>query len=343
MCFLGKEDVYMSQLVDRFNRKHDYLRISVTDRCNLRCVYCMPPEGIQFLKHSDLLSYEEIEKVVKVGASLGIRKLRLTGGEPLVRKDLEVLVKKLSQIEGIEDIALTTNGIFLAKKAKLLKEAGVTRVNISLDSLRPDRYKEITRGGDLQRVLDGIAASFEVGFQPLKINTVLMKGFNDDEIGDFLHMTIDQPINLRFIEYMPIGHADEAWKTGYLSLLFVKEKAKQLGFELEKSEDVYGNGPSDNFRIRGAKGSIGFINPVSDHFCSSCNRLRLTSDGYLKACLYWDEELNVKNYLDDDEKLKQLYFKSLINKPENHEMAKVMNDETQSHQPTVRRMSQIGG
>lgn len=333
----------MSLLVDRFNRPHDYLRISVTDRCNLRCVYCMPAEGVQFLKHSELLTYEEIEEVVRVGAKLGIKKIRLTGGEPLVRKDLEVLVSKLSLIDGIEDISLTTNGIFLAKKAKILKEAGITRVNISLDSLRPERYKEITRGGDVQQVLDGIKASFEVGFQPIKINTVLMKGFNDDEIPDFLKMTIDQPINLRFIEYMPIGHADETWKNGYLSLQIVKEKAKQLGFEMEESEEIYGNGPSDNFRIKGAKGTVGFIHPVSDHFCSDCNRLRLTSDGYLKACLYWDEEINVKDYIGDEEKLKEAYYRSLLHKPENHEMAKAMNNEAQSHMPTVRRMSQIGG
>jgi len=333
----------MSQLVDRFNRPHEYLRISVTDRCNLRCIYCMPPEGVPFLKHSELLTYEEIEEVVKVGAKLGIKKLRLTGGEPLVRKDLEVLVSKLSQIEGIEDIALTTNAIFLAKKAKLLKESGITRVNISLDSLQPERYKEITRGGDVQKVLEGIEASFAVGFKPIKINTVLMKGFNDDEIGDFLRMTVKQPIHLRFIEYMPIGHADDTWKNGYLSLNIVKEIAKQHGYELEKSGEVYGNGPSDNFRIKGAKGSVGFIHPVSDHFCSNCNRLRLTSDGYLKACLYWDEELNVKNYIGDEDKLKEVFFKSLENKPENHEMAKMMNNEKQSHRPTSRRMSQIGG
>ncbi|GBF11120.1 GTP 3',8-cyclase MoaA [Tepidibacillus infernus] len=333
----------MSQLVDRFNRVHDYLRISVTDRCNLRCVYCMPPEGVQFMDHHQLLTYEQIEEVVRVGASLGIRKIRLTGGEPLVRRDLEVLVEKLSRIEGIKDIALTTNAMFLAQKAEVLKKAGLTRVNVSLDSLRHDRFKEITRGGDLKKVLDGIDAAYRVGFSPIKINTVLMKGFNDDEIGDFLRMTIDQPVQVRFIEYMPIGHADETWKSGYLSLELVKEKAKELGFELEESGEVFGNGPSENFRIKGAKGSIGFIHPISDHFCANCNRLRLTSDGYIKPCLYWQEELNVKPYLGDEEGLKQLYYKALNMKPENHEMAKTLNNEELSHIPTQRRMSQIGG
>ncbi|WP_339062027.1 GTP 3',8-cyclase MoaA [Tepidibacillus marianensis] len=333
----------MNELIDRFGRKHDYLRISVTDRCNLRCVYCMPPEGVEFMPHSELLTYEEIEKVVKTAAKFGVRKLRITGGEPLVRKDLEVLIAKLSRIEGIEDIALTTNGIFLAQKAQALKDAGLTRVNISLDSLRADRFKEITRGGQLEKVLDGIDASFRVGFTPIKINTVLMKGFNDDEIGDFLRMTIDQPVQVRFIEYMPIGHADDNWKNGYMSLDFVREKAKELGFELEESGAVFGNGPSENFQIKGAKGSIGFIHPISDHFCSNCNRLRLTSDGSIKPCLYWEDELNVKPYLDGEEGLIQVFNRALEIKPENHEMAKVMNNEKLSNTPTMRRMSQIGG
>ena len=333
----------MNKLNDQFNRIHDYLRISVTDRCNLRCVYCMPPEGVEFIEHNKLLTYEEIEEVVRVGASLGIKKLRLTGGEPLVRKDVEVLISKLSKIEGIEDIALTTNAYYLANKAKALKEAGLNRVNISLDSLKPERFKEITRGGNIERVLEGIDSAIKVGFSPIKINTVLMKGFNDDEIGDFLRMTIEQPFNLRFIEYMPIGHSDKTWKDGYLSLEYVKETAKELGFQLEESEAVFGNGPSENFKIKGAKGTIGFINPVSNHFCANCNRLRLTSDGYLKACLFWNEELNVKNHIGNPTKIKEIYFRSLQEKPENHEMAKEFNDDKLSNIPTLRRMSQIGG
>lgn len=333
----------MSQLFDRFNRKHDYLRISVTDRCNFRCVYCMPPEGVKFMQHSELLTYEQIEEVVRVGASLGIKKLRLTGGEPLVRKDIEVLINKLSRIDGIDDIALTTNAYYLAQKAKVLKDAGLTRINISLDSLRPERFKEITRGGDLDQVLAGIEAAAEIGFTPIKINTILLKGFNDDEIGDFLRLTIDQPFHVRFIEYMPIGNNDDYWKKSYLSLNLVKVQAKQLGFEMEETEKVYGNGPAESLRIKGAKGSIGLIHPISDHFCADCNRLRLTSDGYLKACLYWNEELNVKKYIGDEEKMRQVFLKSLQDKPENHEMAKVLNNEVLSNIPTIRRMSQIGG
>lgn len=333
----------MNKLIDKFGRTHDYLRISVTDRCNFRCVYCMPPEGVEFIEHEKLLTYEEIEEVVRIGASLGIKKLRLTGGEPLVRKNVETLVEMLSRIDGIEDIALTTNGFYLANKAEALKKAGLTRVNVSLDSLRPDRFKEITRGGNIERVLEGLNVANSVGFSPIKINTVLMKGFNDDEIGDFLQMTIDQPYNIRFIEYMPIGHSDTSWKEGYLSLEYVKEQARLLGFELEKSEGVFGNGPAENLRIKGAKGSIGLIHPVSSHFCSDCNRLRLTSDGYLKACLYWDEELNLKKHVGNEEKIREIYFNSLDGKPENHEMAKLINDEKLSNIPTLRRMSQIGG
>ncbi|MDF2647780.1 MAG: MoaA, partial [Paenibacillus sp.] len=204
-------------LMDRFGRMHDYLRISVTDRCNLRCVYCMPEEGMEFEPDEKLLTFEEITEVVRVLAGLGVRKLRLTGGEPLVRKNLEQLIGMLSQIPGIEDIALTTNGIYFASRAEKLRAAGLTRVNISLDSLKADRFSLITRGGDIHRVLASIEEAYRVGITPIKLNVVLMKGINDDEIEDFLQMTIDRPIQVRFIEYMPIGHQDEDWKSRYLS------------------------------------------------------------------------------------------------------------------------------
>ncbi|OEG00042.1 cyclic pyranopterin phosphate synthase [Vulcanibacillus modesticaldus] len=332
-----------SQLIDRFNRPHDYLRISVTDRCNLRCVYCMPEEGVEFVNQDSLLTYEEIAEVVRVGAEFGIRKIRLTGGEPLVRKDIELLIEKISNIDGIEDIALTTNGIYLAKMAEKLKDAGLTRVNISLDTLKQDRFKKITRGGKLEKVLAGIDAAYRVGLEPLKINTVLIKGFNDDEIGDFLKMSYEQELQIRFIEYMPIGHGDDFWKNSYLPLEYVLDTAKKLGYEFEDSENVFGNGPAKNLRIKGAKGTIGLIHPISDRFCSTCNRLRLTAEGYLKSCLYWDEELYVRPHINNREELIQIFMKSLYNKPENHEMAKLLNSESQSQKPTVRRMSQIGG
>lgn len=331
------------QLVDRFGRRHDYLRISLTDRCNLRCVYCMPAEGMEFTPHEKILSYEEIAEVVKMAASLGVRRLRLTGGEPLVRKEMEQLVAMLSAIPGIEDIALTTNAIYLGNKAEALKQAGITRVNISLDTLKPERFSLITRGGDLKRVLEGLEASFRVDFSPVKLNVVLMKGMNDDEIGDFLSMAQERPVHVRFIEYMPIGHDDDGWRVKYLPLSTVLEKAEELGYDLVPTDAVKGNGPSKDYRIAGGAGSIGLIHPVSDHFCGNCNRLRLTADGHLKPCLYWIDELNVRPHIGDPDALRELFFRSLAIKPENHEMALSLEKQAQSHTPTMRRMSQIGG
>lgn len=331
------------QLMDKYGRVHDYLRISVTDRCNLRCIYCMPAEGMKFMPHDQLLTYEEITEVVRVLANLGVTKLRLTGGEPLVRKDLEQLVAMLAAIPGINDIALSTNGILLADKARTLKEAGITRVNISLDSIKPEIFAKMTRGGDVQKVLAGLEASYEVGFSPVKLNVVLMKGFNDGEIADFIRLTLERPIHVRFIEYMPIGHDDDGWRNSYLSLSVVSDRCREMGYELELAETVYGNGPAQYFRVPGSQGTIGLIHPVSDHFCETCNRLRLTSDGNLKPCLYWTDEFNVRKYIGDDQALEQLFFQALESKPLNHEMALALEKKKLSHLPTSRRMSQIGG
>ncbi|RKN65493.1 GTP 3',8-cyclase MoaA [Paenibacillus ginsengarvi] len=331
------------KLIDRFGRVHDYLRISVTDRCNLRCVYCMPEEGMEFEPDESILSFDEIVSVVRVLARLGVSKLRLTGGEPLVRKNLEQLVARLSEIPGIADIALTTNGIHLAPRAERLRAAGITRVNISLDSLRADRFALVTRGGDIRKVLAGLAESVRVGFDPIKLNVVLMKGINDDEIGDFLQQTIERSLTVRFIEYMPIGHNDDGWRSRYLPLSAVLERCEAMGWSVEQAESVYGNGPSRNYRIRGAKGSFGLIHPVSDHFCETCNRLRLTADGNIKPCLYWTDEFNVRKAIGDDEAIERLFCRALDVKPENHEMAQALLQAKQSHTPTSRRMSQIGG
>ncbi|WP_127588402.1 GTP 3',8-cyclase MoaA [Paenibacillus koleovorans] len=330
-------------LVDRFGRVHDYLRISVTDRCNLRCVYCMPEEGMEFEPDERILTFEEIAEVVGVLARLGVRKLRITGGEPLVRKHLEQLIAMLSAIPGIEDIALTTNGIFLAPRAERLRAAGVTRVNISLDSLRADRFAMITRGGDIRKVLASLEESVRVGFQPIKLNVVLMKGVNDDEIADFLAMTLERDLTVRFIEYMPIGHEDDGWRNKYVPLSAVMDVCAERGWTADASGEVYGNGPSRNYRIRGAAGSFGLIHPVSDHFCETCNRLRLTADGSIKPCLYWTDEFNVRKHMGDEQAMRELFFRALDIKPLNHEMAQVLALEAQSHTPTARRMSQIGG
>lgn len=331
------------QLVDRFGREHDYLRISVTDRCNLRCVYCMPEEGMEFEPDENILTFDEIAAVVRVLAARGVKKLRLTGGEPLVRKNLEQLVAMLSAIPGIEDIALTTNGIFLAPRAEKLRAAGITRINISLDSLKADRFALITRGGDIRKVLAGLEASERVGFDPIKLNVVLMKGINDDEIESFLRMTTERKLTVRFIEYMPIGHADDGWRSKYLPLSAVLERCEKLGWKVRPTEAVYGNGPSRNYRIEGAPGSFGLIHPVSDHFCATCNRLRLTADGNIKPCLYWTDEFNVRKAIGDDAAIERLFLRALDIKPENHEMAQALARAEQSHKPTERRMSQIGG
>ncbi len=332
-----------SQLVDVYGRVHDYLRISVTDQCNLRCLYCMPEEGMEFMESDKLLSFDEIERFVRVGAELGIRKLRLTGGEPLLRRDIELLIARLSVIPGIEDISLTTNGIFLERKAEALKHAGLNRVNISLDTMDPTRFRLIARSGGLDKVLNGIRAAAAVGLQPIKLNCVLLKGVNEDEIGAFLRLCEEQPLHVRFIEYMPIGHADQTWRNHYLPLSRVLEVASELGMAAERTEQIRGNGPSDDYRIAGGAGSFGLIHPVSDQFCERCNRLRLTADGSLKPCLYWVDELNVRECGEDEGALRQLYSRALAIKPQNHEMAEKLWEQEQSHIPTDRRMSQIGG
>ncbi|MEK8132094.1 GTP 3',8-cyclase MoaA [Paenibacillus filicis] len=331
-------------LTDRFGRIHDYLRISVTDRCNLRCVYCMPEEGMVFEPEDKMLSFDEIYEVVRVLAGYGVRKIRLTGGEPLVRRHLETLVGRLHSIRGIDDIALTTNGIHFASRAEAFREAGLTRINFSLDSLREDRFRLITRGGDVNRVLQSLEAARRVGLDPIKLNVVLMRGMNDDEIEDFLRLSMEEELHVRFIEYMPIGHDDHGWKSRYLPLGEVLRRCEAKGWAAQElDQEVRGNGPSKNYRIAGAAGSFGLIHPVSDHFCQTCNRLRLTADGNIKPCLYWSDEFNVRSVIGDDRKLAELFFRALDVKPESHEMAKALENERQSHTPTERRMSQIGG
>lgn len=333
----------MELLQDPFGRIHDYIRISVTDRCNLRCVYCMPEEGMEFAPHEDIMTFEEITQILRVLAPMGLRKVRLTGGEPMVRKDLDKLVAMISAIDGIEDIALTTNAIFLEKKAQLLKDAGLTRINISLDSLRKDRFSMITRGGDVNKVLRGIEAAQAAGLDPIKLNVVLMKGINDDEIKDFIALTKDAPLHVRFIEYMPIGHANDSWRKSYLPLSTVLNACTEAGWEVEDTSGPNGNGPSEYRKLRGAQGTFGLIHPVSDHFCDNCNRLRITADGHIKACLYWSDEYNVRKVAGDPAATAELFLKALGNKPKNHEMALALEQQAQSHTPTVRRMSQIGG
>ena len=244
---------------------------------------------------------------------------------------------------GVEDISLTTNGLLLAQQAGKLKEAGLRRVNISLDTLDAARFRFIARSGDLNKVLDGAEAAAAAGLAPIKLNCVLLKGVNEDEIGTFLELSRRQPLHVRFIEYMPIGHDDEGWRNHYLPLSRVLEEARKLGYGLSRVEGPTGSGPSDDWRIEGGAGTFGLIHPISDQFCKSCNRLRLTADGHIKPCLYWMDELNVRPALGSPEVMDALFRRAMDIKPENHEMAALLAGESLSRAPTERRMSQIGG
>lgn len=308
-------------LIDAHGRKHDYLRISVTDRCNLRCLYCMGEDGVEQLSHNDILSYEEILKVVEAGAELGISKIRITGGEPLVRKGIVSLVERTAAVEGIKDLAMTTNGILLPRFAGDLKKAGLNRVNISLDTLKPDLYQKITRCGHLQQVLNGIEAALAENLKPVKLNMVLMKGINDGEVLEFLELTRKKELHVRFIEYMPIGDHDKGYRDHYLPLSFVEETARKAGLSLSPEPLPGGAGPAESYLLPGGKGTVGLIHPISKHFCNSCNRLRLTADGNLKACLYWQDEKPVKAVINNKAALQELIKEVLSGKPVEHQMA----------------------
>ena len=305
-------------MVDGFGRRIEYLRISVTDKCNLRCVYCMPEEGLPWLRRAEILDYEEIAEIVRVMAGMGLKRLRLTGGEPLVRKDLPSLVAMLASIPGIEDIALSTNAVLLAPMARSLKDAGITRVNISLDTLREDRADAIARRpGTLPRVLRGLDAAETVGFDPIKINVVLMRGENDDEIADFAGLSRDRPLHVRFIEVMPTESNLELSASSFLSC----DEALAAIADVDALEPVPGppgNGPATYFGFPGARGTIGVITPMSHNFCGRCNRMRLTADGQLRPCLFGTIETPLRDPLRRGEDLRPLVEETLRIKPEKH-------------------------
>jgi len=325
----------MTGLSDSFQRPINYLRISVTDRCNLRCLYCMPPQGITLLPRSVILRYEEIQAVAQTAAALGITKVRLTGGEPLVRSELPHLIRMLSEIEGIDDISLTTNGVLLRRYAASLKEAGLGRVNVSLDTLNRGRFQRITRHDKLGDVLDGIEAAREAGLEPVKLNMVVMRGMNDDEVLDFARLTIEQGWHVRFIETMPFGRGE---RLDFVPAAEIKERLLSLG-PLEPSLPSHSNGPARYFRFSGAKGTIGFISPLSEHFCFNCNRLRLTVDGTLRPCLLSDEEVDLKGPLwkgASPQELSRLIQQAVAAKPERHRLREGVL-------PKGRAMCQLGG
>jgi GTP 3',8-cyclase len=338
----------MTSLSDTFNRPINYLRISVTDRCNLRCIYCLPPEGVNLLPQGEILSYEEITRVASLAAELGINKVRITGGEPLVRARLKELVSLLAGIKGIDDISLTTNGILLKECAAELKQAGLKRVNVSLDSLNRDKFGRITRHNKLDDVLGGIEKAKGCGLNPVKVNMVVMQGINDDEVVDFARLTISQGWHVRFIELMPFvtdnppdGHSiagNVGLHPGFVSADEIKERLSGLG-TLEPSLPITGNGPARYYRFSHASGTVGFIAPISKHFCFSCNRLRLTADGKLRPCLLDDREVDLRQPLRSgasDQELKKAITESIRKKPQQHGLN---NGRTSKK----RLMSQVGG
>jgi cyclic pyranopterin phosphate synthase len=328
----------MTGLYDSFQRPINYLRISVTDRCNLRCIYCMPAEGVLLMSHRDILTYEEIYTVARAAAELGINKVRLTGGEPLVRSGLTELVQMLAQIDAIDDISLTTNGTLLSRYAAELKQAGLKRVNISLDTLKSGKFRFITRGSlNLDDVLEGIEAARSVGLNPVKLNMVVMSGINDDELLDFAARTINEEWHVRFIEFMPVAGVC-ATASYFVSVSDMRKRLELLG-ELEPCLPSVGNGPAKYFRFPHARGTIGFITPVSEHFCFHCNRLRLTADGRLRPCLLADDEIDLKQPLRSgisSAGLKQLIKAAVADKPLRHHLA-------EGYMPKDRPMTQVGG
>ncbi len=316
---------------DSFGREINYLRVSLTDRCNLRCEYCMPEEGIEKIKHSEILSLEDTYEIIKVFVELGIDKIRFTGGEPLVRLGVVDLISKVSKLEGVNEIALTTNGVLLEKYAKDLKEAGLTRVNISLDTLDEEKYREITRGGELQRVLNGIKTAKEVGLTPIKLNTVLIGGFNEDEIPSIINLTRDEEIDVRFIELMPIGQAAGFAKDKFIPNNKILQEVEGL-MPLESKDK---SSPALYYRLPGAKGKVGIINPISCKFCKDCNRVRLTSTGMLKLCLHSNREIDLKQHLRDKADLTQIIKDAIYSKEEEHHL--------EDKEYITRNMNQIGG
>jgi cyclic pyranopterin phosphate synthase len=324
---------------DSLNRSIRYLRISVTDRCNLRCQYCMPAEGVPWKSHQDILRYEEIERIVRAAVGLGITQVRLTGGEPLVRAGIVDLVGLLARIEGLEDLALTTNGTLLARYAQELARAGLKRVNVSLDTLRAERFAAITRGGNLADTLDGLRAAEEAGLQPLKINMVVMRGRNDDEVVEMARLTLRHPWHVRYIEVMPLEGNVLLQASEFVASAEVRARLEEAFGPLHSAPAPHGNGPAAYYLLPGGVGSIGFISPVSAHFCATCNRLRLTADGRLRPCLLADDEIDLRKLLRDgadEARLQDVLREAIAAKPQGHHLSEQII-------PHGRVMSQIGG
>lgn len=319
-------------MLDNYGRNIDYVRVSLTGSCNLRCLYCMPEKGSENID-GDILSYEEILLIISKLSELGIKKVRFTGGEPLIYKDIDRLIYETSKIKGIEDISITTNGVLLDERIEDLKTAGLKRININLCSLNSETYKKITRIGNLDKVLNGLYKSKEVGIKPIKINTVLMKGYNDNEIDDFLRLSIEEPFHVRFIELMPIGEGKIYYDKGCsMSLDEVIKSHEEL-----KNAECYREGTALVYKMKEAKGTIGFIEPVSCKFCDSCSKIRLTSNGKIKPCLHSREEIDLRNFIHDDAKLGCILKDAIMGKPKEHKL------DIDNVSLSARPMYQIGG
>ena len=320
-------------------RTINYLRLSITDRCNLRCMYCMPDEGIDFRPHHEILSYEEILRFIRVSVESGIRKVRLTGGEPLVRKGFINFLQRLGKIEGLDEITITTNGVLLKDLAAEIRACGISRINISLDSLNPERFYSITGRDDFNRVWEGIQEAERVGFDPIKINVVAIKGVNDDEILDFARLSLEKPYHIRFIEFMPVGKHNGWSSEKFLPEEEIRRRIQTLG-PLRPVANNRMDGPAQRYILDGGKGEIGLIGALSNHFCGYCNRLRLTAEGRLRSCLFSDHEIDIKTPLrqgKDDALLLSLIRDAIEMKPENHGLMKP------GRRKCVRQMSSIGG
>lgn len=324
---------------DGFGRRIEYLRISVTDKCNLRCVYCMPEEGLPWLKRSQLLSFEEITEIVRAMADIGLSRLRITGGEPLVRRDLGSLIRMLRRIPGITDVALSTNAVLLADQAQELRDSGVDRLNVSLDSLRPDRIDAISRrAGSADAIFRGLDAAEQAGFEPIKINCVVMRGRNDDEIADFAKISQERPWHIRFIEVMPTGENLGISQDEYVSSDEILAKIAALG-TLSPVAGPHGNGPATYYALPGAPGTIGVITPMSHNYCERCNRMRLTADGQLRPCLFGEIQTNLRDPLRRGAPIEPLIRHTLRIKPEKH----MLVQGSDSGSGGLLALSQVGG
>jgi cyclic pyranopterin phosphate synthase len=328
------------ELVDPYNRRIDYLRVSVTDRCNLSCSYCKPRGQVRLVPHKDILRYEEIRRLIGLAAGLGISHVRITGGEPLVRRGVIPFIASLREVRGIEDISITTNGLLLGEVAEELRQAGIGRLNISLDTLQPARFARITGVDAWDRVWHGIEKAERLGFSPIKINIVPMRGVNDDEVADFARMTRERAIHVRFIELMPIGAGDACGRASCVPGAEVRAVIEREFGPLEPAQEGFGAGPARNFRLSDGRGIIGFISPISQHFCASCRRLRLTADGKIRPCLLTNTEIDVRSVIRGgygDEELVRMLRLALEIKPDRH------HAENAPAGSSERTMSAIGG